>query len=41
MGEMVYEPPTRRKDPRIGGKIKADLRIIWALIKSLTIYLIS
>lgn len=41
IGEIVYEPPTRRKDPRIGGKIKADLRIIWALIKSLTIYLIS
>jgi dolichol-phosphate mannosyltransferase len=41
MGEMVYEPPTRRKDPRIGGKIKADLRIIWALTKSLIIYLIS
>ncbi len=41
IGELVYEPPTRRKDPRIGGKVKADLRIIWALIKSLTIYLIS
>ncbi len=41
IGEIVYEPPTRRKDPRIGGKVKADLRIIWALIKSLIIYLIS
>lgn len=40
IGEIVYEPPTRRKDPRIGGKVKADLRIIWALIKSLMIYLI-
>jgi len=40
IGEMLYEPPTRRNDPRIGGKIKADLRIIWALIKSLIIYLI-
>ena len=41
IGEIVYEPPTRRKDPRIGGKVKADLRIKWALIKSLIIYLIS
>jgi len=41
IGEIVYEPPARRKDPRIGGKVKANLRIIWALIKSLIIYLIS
>jgi dolichol-phosphate mannosyltransferase len=41
IGEIVYEPPARRKDPRIGGKVKADLRIIWALIKSLIIYLVS
>ncbi len=41
MSEIVYEPPTRRRDPRIGGKVKADLRIIWALIKSLIIYIIS
>ena len=41
VGEVVYEPPTRRKNPRIGGKVKANLRIIWALIKSLMIYLIS
>lgn len=41
IGEIIYEPPTRRKDPRIGGKVGANLRIIWALIKSLMIYLIS
>jgi len=41
IGEIVYEPPARRKDPRIGGKVKAHLRIIWALSKSLIIYLIS
>lgn len=41
IGEIVYEPPARRKDPRIGGKVGADLRIMWALIKSLMIYLIS
>ena len=40
IGEINYEPPNRRKNPRIGGKIKANLRIFWALIKSLIIYLI-
>lgn len=39
IGETNYES-VRRKDPRIGGKTKANFRIIWALIKSLTIYLI-
>jgi dolichol-phosphate mannosyltransferase len=39
IGEMNYEPPARRKDPRIGGSIKANLRIAWALVKSLGIYL--
>lgn len=40
IGEIKYDPPPRRKNPRIGGKTKANLRIIWALIKSLTLYLI-
>jgi len=40
IGEIKYDPPPRRKNPRIGGKIKANLRIIWASIKSLIIYLI-
>jgi dolichol-phosphate mannosyltransferase len=40
IGEIYYEPPTRRRNPRIGGKTKANLRLIWALIKSLTLYLI-
>jgi dolichol-phosphate mannosyltransferase len=39
IGEIKYDPPPRRKDPRIGGKIKADLRITWALLKSLALYL--
>jgi dolichol-phosphate mannosyltransferase len=39
IGETLYES-VRRKDPRIGGKTKANLKIIWALIKSLTVYLI-
>ena len=40
IGEMKYDPPPRRKNPRIGGTIKANQRIIWALIKSLALYLI-
>jgi dolichol-phosphate mannosyltransferase len=40
IGEIMYKPPPRRRNPRIGGKIKANLRIIWALIKSLAIYLL-
>jgi dolichol-phosphate mannosyltransferase len=39
ISEMIYEPPNRRENPRIGGKIRANLRIIWALIKSLSIYM--
>jgi len=40
IGELRYDPLPRRKNPRIGGTIKANLRIIWALLKSLTLYLI-
>jgi dolichol-phosphate mannosyltransferase len=40
ISEVKYDPPLRRKNPRIGGTIKANLRIIWALIKSLTLYLV-
>ena len=39
IGEIKYDPPPRRRNPRIGGKTKANLKIIWALIKALTIYL--
>ena len=39
IGEIKYDPPPRRKNPRIGGTIKANLRITWAFIKSLKIYL--
>mgnify|MGYP000250473596 FL=1 len=41
IGEIFYEPPPRRDDPRIGGKLRANLRIFWALIKSLAIYLFT
>ena len=40
IGEIKIDPPPRRKNPRIGGKTKANSRIVWALIKSLTLYLI-
>jgi dolichol-phosphate mannosyltransferase len=39
IGEMHYAPPPRRKRPRIGGKIKANLRILWASVKATAIYL--
>jgi dolichol-phosphate mannosyltransferase len=38
IGEIKYDPPPRREKPRIGGTVKANLRITWALIKSLTLY---
>jgi dolichol-phosphate mannosyltransferase len=40
IGEIKIDPPPRRKSPRIGGKTKANLRIGWALIKSMIIYLV-
>ena len=40
IGEVMYEPPPRRRNPRIGGKIKANLRIIVALLKCYIIYLV-
>ena len=40
VGEIRYNSPYRRRNPRIGGIIKANLRIMWALIKSSMIYLI-
>jgi dolichol-phosphate mannosyltransferase len=39
IGEIKYDSPPRRKNPRIGGKTKANLRIVWALIKSLALYM--
>ena len=38
IGEMHYAPPPRRKCPRIGGSIRANLRIFWASMKATTIY---
>jgi dolichol-phosphate mannosyltransferase len=39
IGEILCDPSPRRSNPRIGGTIKANLRILWALIKSQIIYL--
>jgi dolichol-phosphate mannosyltransferase len=39
IGELRYNPTPRRKNPRIGDPIKANLRIFGALIKSLICYL--
>jgi dolichol-phosphate mannosyltransferase len=40
IGEVMYEPPHRRCNPRIGGKIRANFRIIAALLKCRIIYLV-
>ena len=39
IGEIIYEPPPRRSKPRIGGTVKANLRILWALLKILILYI--
>jgi dolichol-phosphate mannosyltransferase len=39
IGEVMYDPPLRRRNPRIGGKVKANLRIFWALAKLFRLYL--
>lgn len=38
IGELTYEPPLRRSKPRIGGTIRANLRIIIATLKCLLMY---
>ncbi len=38
IGQITYTAPPRRQKPRIGGTIKANLRILWALLKCLTLY---
>ena len=40
IGEVMYEPPPRRANPRIGGTIKANMRIFWALVKCLALFLV-
>ncbi len=39
IGEITYEPPPRRSRPRIGGAVRANLRIIFATWKCFFIYL--
>src|SRR4030067_1587981 len=38
IGEIKYASSIRRKNPRIGGKIRDNLKILWELIKSLIVY---
>ncbi len=37
--DVQYLPPSRRENPRIGGAVRANLRIFWATIKCLVIFL--
>jgi len=41
VGEVVYEPPPRRIKPRIGGSVRANLRILFASLKCFLIYVFS
>jgi len=38
IGELIYDPPARRNKPRIGGIVKANLRIMFASLKCWFIY---
>lgn len=38
-GETHYTPPARREHPRMGGTAKANLRITWAAMKAVAVYL--
>jgi len=38
IGELMYDPPPRRSEPRIGGTLRANLRIILALLKCYVIF---
>jgi dolichol-phosphate mannosyltransferase len=38
IGQIAYLAPPRRKNPRIGGSVKANFRILWALTKTLVSY---
>lgn len=39
IGEVIYNSSYRRKNPRLGGVIKSNLRILYATIKLLLFYL--
>jgi dolichol-phosphate mannosyltransferase len=36
--EIQYEAPPRRQNPRIGGTLKANVRILWATAKAMWLY---
>ncbi len=39
IGEFVYVAPPRRQNPRIGGTLRANFRILWVLAKAFWLYL--
>ena len=41
IGEYFYDPPPRRVRPRIGGRLKANVRITYAMLKTLLYTLCS
>jgi dolichol-phosphate mannosyltransferase len=38
VGEFSYVAPPRRRHPRIGGLVRANLRILWATLRALWLY---
>ena len=41
IGEYIYDPPPRRRRPRIGGRLKANIRIFSVTMKLLTYLLFT
>ncbi len=39
IGELTYVAPPRRQNPRIGGTVKANLRIFWATLRCIVLHL--
>ena len=39
VSEVFYAPPRKRRNPRIGGTLKANTRIMLALVKSTMLFL--
>jgi dolichol-phosphate mannosyltransferase len=38
IAEFMYVPSPRRRNPRIGGNLRANVRILWALLKLFVLY---
>jgi len=39
VSEVFYSSPRRRRSPRIGGSLRANVRIVLALVKSTVLFL--